>query len=202
MGAKVEGVMSGSNDPAARGEEKARALRIGASPARGLREDARLAALAFWLGAAVFFSFAVAPSAFAVLRASGAPHPEELAGAIVGRTLAVVNVGGFVAGLLLLATAFGFRQNLSRRALLAEVAALALFAVSTSVGQWVIAARVAALRARAGGPIAALPPGDETRAAFGQLHGYSVAALGLAMLAALIALVLVARRRRKSHQAI
>src|SRR5438067_2233687 len=48
--------------------------------------DVRLLLIAIWLGAAVGFSFAVAPSAFVVL------PTHELAGNLVTRTLGIVNV--------------------------------------------------------------------------------------------------------------
>ncbi|HEX9918401.1 MAG TPA: DUF4149 domain-containing protein, partial [Pyrinomonadaceae bacterium] len=65
--------------------------------------DARLLLVGMWLGAAVLFSFGVAPSAFAVLPA------REWAGAIVTRIIGIVNVSGFALALLLLATAFARR---------------------------------------------------------------------------------------------
>ncbi len=153
-----------------------------------LARDVRLTLIALWLGAAVFFSFAVAPSAFAVLPA------RELAGAVVGRTLAVVNVGGFAISLLLLVTVPFARSLVSRRALLLETVALTVIAVVTAAGQWIITARLEALRARMGRPIDALATDDPLRVAFGSLHGYSVIALSVGMVAALIALLLIARR--------
>src|SRR5918911_511365 len=75
-------------------------LEIG-RPASVLR-DARLLLIALWLGGAVFFSAAVAPAAFAVLRARNVPYANEAAGSIVTRTLAVVNKGGFLLAPLLL----------------------------------------------------------------------------------------------------
>jgi hypothetical protein len=139
----------------------------------------------------MFFSFAVAPGAFAVLPA------RELAGAIVTRTISVVNVAGFVVGLLLLATAFAGRGALrAKRAWLLETCALALMAVAAGIGQWVIAARLQALRLSMGRPIDELAESDPLRLAFNDLHGYSVAAMTTAMLAALVAFILIARRNR------
>ena len=102
--------------------------------------DVRLLLVALWLGAAVFFSAAVAPSAFSVLRRFAVPHANELAGSIVTRTLSIVNTGGFIIALLLLASAFLFRRAATRRAFYAEVVSLALLAIMTATGQWVIAA--------------------------------------------------------------
>ncbi|HEX8421981.1 MAG TPA: DUF4149 domain-containing protein [Pyrinomonadaceae bacterium] len=152
---------------------------------------ARLLLVGLWLGAAMFFSFAVAPGAFAVLPA------RELAGAIVTRTIGVVNVAGLVVGLLLLATAFVGRSAASKRAWLLEACALALMAAATVIGHWVISARMHALRLSMGRPIDELAQNDPLRLAFNDLHGYSVAAMTTAMLAALVAFILIARRNIK-----
>ena len=57
--------------------------------------DLRLLLLCLWLGAAVFF-IAVAESAFAVL------PQHELAGAVVNRTLAILNYSGLIISVVLL----------------------------------------------------------------------------------------------------
>jgi hypothetical protein len=158
--------------------------------------DVRLLIVALWLGAAVFFGAAVAPSAFAVLRELAVPHANELAGSIVTRTLSVVNTGGFIVSLLLLASAFPFSRAISRRAFYAEIISLLLLIVTTGVGQWVIAAKMLALRAAMGRPIDEVAQNDPSRLAFNSLHGYSVAALGVGIIAAAIALLLIARRDR------
>src|SRR5919202_5773658 len=82
-----------------------------ARSALGLRvlAGARLLLAALWLGGAVFFSFVVAPAVFQVL------PTRELAGAVVTRTIAVVNVGGFAVGLLLLASVFVAGGGAARR---------------------------------------------------------------------------------------
>ena len=159
----------------------------------GALGDARLLLLGMWLGAAVLFSFAVAPGAFAVLPA------RELAGAIVTRIIGIVNVSGFmIALLLLLATMFvpGRGAAKGRRRWLAEASALVLLALATGVGHWVVSARMAALRAALGKPIDEVAASDPLRLAFNSLHGYSVAAMTTAMLAAVVAFILIARRNR------
>ncbi|HYG83200.1 MAG TPA: DUF4149 domain-containing protein [Pyrinomonadaceae bacterium] len=159
--------------------------------------DVRLLLVALWLGGAVFFSAAVAPSAFAVLRARNVPYANEAAGSIVTRTLAITNTGGFIIALALLLSAFLFRRNVSRRAFLAETISLALLAAATGVGQWVIAARMVQLRAAMGRPIDDVPADDPLRLAFGALHGYSVTALAVGVVAAGVALLLIARRKSR-----
>ncbi len=93
------------------------------------------------------FSAIVAPNAFRVLRAFGLPNQSEVAGAIVSRTLASINVSGFIIGLVLLVTAFAFRQTLSRRIFVFQIILLSIVTAATAVGEWVIAARMRGLRA-------------------------------------------------------
>jgi hypothetical protein len=158
--------------------------------------DVRLLLIALWLGAAVFFSAAVAPSAFAALREAALPQANHLAGTIVTRTLGLINISGFIISLLLLATAFLFRETAGQRAFATEIISLAVVAITTGIGQWGIAARMLALRRAMGRPIDEVPAGDSLRVAFGSLHGLSVMALSLGIIAALVALLLIARRVR------
>ena len=156
----------------------------------------RLLLLGLWLGASLFFSATIAPSVFTVLRAHHLSNATEIAGAIVSRTLAVVNVSGFIISLILLATIFAFRRGYAPRSFALEFLALITLTVSTALGHWVIAARMRALRAAMVLPIDQIAADDPRRIAFGALHGYSVNALGLAMIAALVAMVLMARNLR------
>lgn len=154
-------------------------------------QAARLLLIAMWLGAALFFSAAVAPSAFAVLAAS-----RELAGAIVSRTLVIVNISGFVIGVLLLLSAPLFHAK--RKAVLrAEMIVLGIVALATGAGQWIIRARLEQLLMLMKVPVDAVATNDPLRIAFGQWHVYSVMALGVALLAALIAFVLMWRSEDK-----
>jgi hypothetical protein len=158
----------------------------------------RLVLLALWFGAALFFSVVVAPAAFGVLRSHGLPNAGELAGSIVTRSLSVVNVAGFVIALLLLVTLFVVRRSLAGRvSFVVEGICLVLIALATSVGHWIIAARMRALRVAMVVPIDQVAMDDARRVAFNHLHGYSVNALGLAMIAALVAMVLMARGLRQ-----
>lgn len=157
----------------------------------------RMVLLSVWLGAALFFSFVVAPAAFGVLRLYGLPNTSEIAGAIVSRSLGVVNVTGFVIALLLAVTIFVRRDSISRKGFLVEGICVAVIALTTALGHWVIAARMRALKATMLLPIDQLALDDARRAAFNSLHGYSVIVLSLAMIAALVALVLMARGARQ-----
>lgn len=185
---------SSAQSPAARPVPEARAAErsIVASIVGGLR----VFLIALWLGAALFFSAVVAPSVFAVLRSFHLPNANEIAGTIVTRTLAVVNTGGFLIALLLLASAFLFRHRTSRRALRVETVSLLVIAITTGLGQWVIAARMLMLRAAMGVPVDEVAQDHPLRVAFNSLHGYSVVALSMGMIAGVVALLLIARRAR------
>jgi glucan phosphoethanolaminetransferase (alkaline phosphatase superfamily) len=152
--------------------------------------------LACWFGAALFFGAVVAPAAFGVLRSFGLPNANEIAGSIVTRSLSVINIAGFLIALLLLVTAILRRNSSSRVSFIVECICLAVIALMSGVGHWLIAARMRALRAAMVLPIDQIAANDPRRVEFGSLHGYSVNALGLAMIAALVALVLMSRSLR------
>lgn len=160
--------------------------------------DLRLLLIGLWLGAAVFFSSVVAPSVFAVLRGYDLPNVGEIAGALVTRTLSVVNVSGFIISLFLLITAFVLGRGLGKRSFFLELASLMVTVVSTGAGQWVIAAKMRALRVAMILPIDQVPIDDPRRVAFNRLHGYSVTALSFGMIAALVAFLIIAYRARLS----
>jgi len=149
--------------------------------------------LACWFGAALFFGAVVAPAAFGVLRSFGLPNANEIAGSIVTRSLSVVNIAGFIIALLLLVTLILRRNFASRLSFIVECICLVVIALTTAVGHWFIAARMRALRAAMIVPIDQIAADDPRRIAFNSLHGYSVNALSLAMIAALIAMVMMAR---------
>jgi len=156
----------------------------------------RLILLACWFGAALFFGAVVAPAAFGVLRSFGLSNANEIAGSIVTRSLSVINIAGFLIALLLLLMLILRRNSSGRVSFIIECVCLVVIALTTAVGHWVIAARMRALRAAMVLPIDQIAADDPRRVEFGALHGYSVNALGLAMIAALVALVLMARSLR------
>ena len=156
----------------------------------------RLILLAAWFGAALFFGAVVAPAAFGVLRSFGLPNASEIAGSIVTRSLSVVNLAGFALALLLLVTLILRRNHSSRLSFIVECISLGVIALATGAGHWFIAARMRALRAAMVLPIDQIAADDPNRIAFNNLHGYSVNALSLAMIAALVAMVLMARSLR------
>jgi hypothetical protein len=158
-----------------------------------LAADFRTLLIALWLGAALFFSFAVAQSAFAVLPS------RELAGSVVNRTLAIINYSGLVVGLILLATSFVSRRSLSRAKLRAEQFSLLLLTAACAFGQFFIAAKLRGLREQINRPIDELASNDPLRVAFGSLHGYSVMVLAAALVAAIIVFFLLAGRARNTE---
>jgi hypothetical protein len=151
-----------------------------AAPGPG-RLIAATALLALWLGAALLTAAVVAPAAFAVL------PTRALAGALVGRVLPVIFVGGLAAG----ATAAflgGAAGPFGRGRLTLAVATAALCAVA----QFGVTPRLQSLRAELGPDVEAVARTDPRRQAFGRLHGVSVLLMGAAGLAAGGALVLAA----------
>lgn len=157
-----------------------------------LLADFRTLLVALWLGAALFFSFAVAPSVFSVLSS------RELAGSVVNRTLAIVNYSGIILGLILLASSYFSRQNVNRVKLWLEQGLLLIMTAACAFGQFVIGARLAALRNEIGRPIDEVAIDDPLRVAFNDLHGYSVTILLVALISSLIVFFLLANRARQS----
>ena len=140
--------------------------------------------LALWLGSAVFLSAVVAPALFAVLPS------RTLAGAVVGRLLPVVFYAGMAIGAIVVVLQFTASRGGGWQ--ISGVAGTLMIA-ACAVAQFLIGPRIERLRASIGRPIEELALGDAQRVAFGRLHGFSVAWLGLAMLAALVAVIVAAR---------
>ena len=144
--------------------------------------------VALWLGAAAIVAAVVAPAAFDVLPS------RTLAGALVGRVLPVVFFGGMVLGAALVVV-----EGLAGRWVSGRSVAGVVTLISCAIAQLVVGAKIAAARAAIPGAIEALSPDDPRRIAFGRLHGISVAWLGVAILAALVAGVLAARTAAASR---
>lgn len=147
----------------------------------------RVLLISLWFGAACFFSFAVAPSAFAVLPS------REIAGLVVSRTLMIVNISGLIVGLILLASSFIKQVGANRLRLLTERFLLVIFALACGVGQFVIALWLSYVRSQIGRPVEELAAEDPLRIQFNDLHQYSVWALLAAMFAALVLFFVMAQ---------
>ncbi|MEZ5306186.1 MAG: DUF4149 domain-containing protein [Pyrinomonadaceae bacterium] len=144
--------------------------------------------IAMWLGAACFFSFATAPSAFVVLPTT------DLAGNLVNRTLMILNVSGLIIGLLVLVTSFIPRNYGGAFWAWARRFFLFLMVVGCGGGQFVVGYWIALLRLQIGKPVDQLAATDPMKIRFDQLHQASVWVLMAAMAAALIAYFFISKR--------
>ncbi len=150
--------------------------------------DIRLLLIGVWLGAACFF-IAVAQSAFAVLPA------HEMAGAVVNRTLSVLNYSGIGIALILLLTSLIVHKEAGRFWMWTERFLLLLVAAACSIGQFVIGLMLLSLRAQMGKPIDEVAADDPLKIQFNNLHEYSVWVLMTGMGAALIAFFIISNRK-------
>lgn len=153
--------------------------------------DIRRLLLVLWLGAACFFSFAVAPSAFFVL------PTREMAGALVSQTLSIVNYSGLIVGLILLASSFAKQNSTNLFRLWTERFLLLILTLCCAAGQFVIALWLSWIKNQIGRPIDEIAFDDPARVSFDNLHQYSIWVLAAAMTAALIAYFFMARNREK-----
>lgn len=144
--------------------------------------------LGAWLGAACFFSFGVAPGAFAVLPS------RDLAGAMVNRSLMILNIAGLAIGVLLLLTSLIQRGDAKKVWMWVQRGLLIVMAAACAVGQFVIAFWMAYLRVQMNGPIDNLAANDPLRIQFNNLHQYSVWVLLTAMGASLLVFFVISRR--------
>lgn len=142
-----------------------------------------------WIGSMIFFSFAVAPSAFAVL------PTRELAGAMVTSTIGKLEVLGlFIGPLLILIQAATWRATHSSKLTRSLRVILVLMMIAASaLSRFWISPQMVSLRAAMGGHIDDVPLTDPVRMQFNDLHQYSVALMGTAMVAGLIVLFLTVR---------
>jgi hypothetical protein len=157
----------------------------------------RLLLIGLWLGAAVFFSFAVAPTAFGTLGKLQIPRLFEIAGEIVSRNLMIINFSGLIIGLILLASSFIGAANTNRFALWTERILLLLLTLACAVGQFVIALWLRIVKTEMGKPIDEFTADDPLRLKFNNIHEYSVWVLIAAMIAALLAFFLIAGKSDK-----
>jgi hypothetical protein len=145
--------------------------------------------LAVWIGAALLFAIVVAPAAFEVLPS------RTLAGALVGRVLPVIFYAGVVIGSVIV-----ILDLIGKTGSWGRTAAGAVSALACAVAQLVVGSRIDRLRTAIGGPLDSLAADDPRRVAFGKLHAISVGWLGVALLAAIIALTLAVRSLPARHE--
>lgn len=145
--------------------------------------------LSVWIGSMVFFSFAVAPSAFAVF-----PDQRELAGRVVTSTIGKVETLGLVIGslLVLMSIATWRIKQSSRTANALRLALLLVMIAAAALSKFWVSVKLVGLRASMG-VIDAVAATDPRRVEFNSLHQYSVALMSVALLAGLVVLFLTVR---------
>jgi Domain of unknown function (DUF4149) len=144
----------------------------------------RLLLIALWLGAAMFFSFSLAPSAFGVLPS------REMAGSVVSANLSVINYAGLIIGVIVLLSSF-----ISAKGVVGwiERVLLLIFTIACAIGQFVISYQLSQIRSQVGRPMEELSTGEPLRIAFDSLHQYSVWVLVTAMIVALVSFFLISK---------
>lgn len=145
--------------------------------------------LGLWLGSMIFFSFAVAPSAFAVL------PTREMAGVMVTSTIGKLELLGLVIGpLLILIQAASWRaRHTSTLNKSVRIILILVMIAAAALSRFWISPQMVSLRATMGGHIDDVPIGDPLRMQFNDLHQYSVALMSTAMIAGLVVLFLTVR---------
>ena len=157
--------------------------------------DIRLLLLGLWLGGSIFF-IAVAQVAFAVLA------ERELAGAVVGRSLTVLNFSGMALAVLILLMSFVTARGTNLALAWLDRLLVAVIAIACAVGQFVIGYMISSVRSQMGGrKIDEFAVDDPLRIQFNQAHEYSVWVLAAAMIAGLIAFFIIANRRAATVKA-
>lgn len=157
--------------------------------------DIRLLLVGLWLGASVFF-IAVAQSAFAVLPS------RELAGAVVGRSLTVLNIAGMIIGAIVLLTGFAGSGRFGRFSTWLERIMSIVLIAACAAGEFVIGLMISSVRAQIGGrAIDELAIDDPLRLQFNSLHMYSEWVLLAAMAAALVAFFAISNKKTVEKKA-
>jgi Domain of unknown function (DUF4149) len=147
-----------------------------------------LLSLVVWLGGLIFFSFVVAPSAFAVL------PTRHMAGSLVSRSLSLLHWMGIVSGLVLLVASLLYSRVTTGAAHLFAARHLLIVGMLalTCVSQFGISPRMARLRATVG-EIDRVPLNDPARVQFNALHVWSTRLEGGVLLAGLVVAYLTAQ---------
>ena len=133
-----------------------------------------------WLGAMVFLSFAVAPTAFAILES------RDQAGDVVATSLNLLYLSGYILGPLLVFVSVMTQPIRGRPLWALRTILLVLMTVSTLISREFVGAKLLGLR-RAMGQLMSVSPDNPLRLQFQQWHTVSV----LLMLFNIVAAVLV-----------
>lgn len=141
-----------------------------------------------WLGAMVFLSFVVAPTAFATLAS------RHQAGDLVAATLNTLYLSGYILGPLLVLVSVVTPSLRGRLPWAVRTILLILMTVSTVLAREFVGAKLLSLR-RAMGPIINVPPTDPMRLLFQQWHQVSVLLMVFNIAAATLVLLLLCFER-------
>jgi Domain of unknown function (DUF4149) len=142
-----------------------------------------------WIGSLIFFSFVLAPTAFAVLPS------RHLAGSVVARSLGALHWIGLISGLVFLfASLLYARLNLGdARPFAARNVLIVLMLVLTCISQFGISPRMHAIRT-AVGEFDNVPLDEPARLEFNALHAWSTRLEGSVFLLGLIVAYLTAQQ--------
>lgn len=143
-----------------------------------------------WLGAMVFVSFVVAPTAFSILES------RHQAGDMVAAALNILYLTGYILGPLLVLVSVVSPPPGGRLLWGARTILLILISVSTIVSREFVGAKLSSLRRAMGVIIEKVPPDDPLRLLFQQWHQISVFLMIFNILAASAVLVLLFREVR------
>lgn len=145
--------------------------------------------LTVWLSAMIFFSFAIAPTVFAVL------PTRELAGQVVSNLIGKLELIGLICGpLLLLLQLFAWpKREAEAKTRVVRAILLIVMTLLVAASRFWVSAKMHALRAQIGGPIDDIPVTDALRVEFNALHGVSVSLMGATLLAGIVVIFLTVR---------
>jgi hypothetical protein len=138
-----------------------------------------------WLGAMVFLSFAVAPTAFAMIES------RHQAAEIVAVMLNVLYLSGYILGPALVLVSVLTRPFARPRLWGARTILLVLMTVSTVISREFVGQKLLSLRRAMGTMIEKIPADDPLRLLFRQWHQVSVLLMLFGIAAALLVLVLL-----------
>jgi len=144
--------------------------------------------LIVWLGGVIFFAAVLAPTVFTVL------PTHQLAGNVVNRSLRILHWMGIVSALVFLASSMLYSRftNGSAHPFAARHVLLYLMLLLTSISQFGISPKMAALRSSMG-DIDSVSASDPLRIQFNALHAWSTRLEGGVLLLGLAVVYLTSR---------
>lgn len=138
-----------------------------------------------WLGAMVFLSLVLAPTAFAILES------RHQAGDLVAATLNILHLSGYILGPLLLLVSVVTRPTGQRLRWGLRTILLTLMTVSTVISREVVGTKLLTLRRAMGVMIEKVPLDDPLRLLFHQWHQLSILLMLFNIVAAVVVLFLL-----------